>query len=135
MKRILFTISLLFLADGFSPCFALIGSTALTAEISPVAEGGPLVDRNGHNEAWWREKVRKWEAKREEMTLKLGEAERTLAGLKSRNLPPETEQSETDRLLKEIEIYRKEAVEADEMLRRVLPEEARKAGAPPEWLR
>lgn len=94
-----------------------------------------MVDRNGHDEAWWKERVRKWETKRETATLKLGETEVMLARLRSRNLPPAQEAAEIERLTREANIYRKEAVEANEMLQNILPEEARRAGAPAGWLR
>ncbi len=37
--------------------------------------------------------------------------------------------------MQEIEKYKQEIREAQEMLETVLPDEARKAGAPPGWLR
>lgn len=120
---------------SFSLSPALLSSKA-SAEEAPAlaAKGGSLVDRNGHDEGWWKERVRKWKEKREAATLKLGETEVALAGLKSKNLPLPIEEAETEQLIKKADVYRKEAVEANDMLQKVLPEEARKAGAPPEWL-
>lgn len=120
---------------AFSLSPALLSSKAFADEVpAPAAKGRSLVDRNGHDEAWWKERVRKWEAKREAATLKLGETEVALARLKSKNLPLPIEQAETEQLIKEANLYRKDAVEANEMVQSILPEEARKAGAPPGWL-
>lgn len=134
MRKLFLIVSFLILIDAGWRCFSCSGFIGSISLAAPPVEEGPF-DLNGHNEAWWREKISKWETKREEATRKLGEAETELAKLKFQNLTASMEQVETNRLLEEIDMYRKQAIEANEMLNKGLPEEARKAGAPPGWLR
>ncbi|MBI3804832.1 MAG: DUF4124 domain-containing protein [Nitrospirae bacterium] len=95
----------------------------------------PPTDREGHNEEWWQAEIGKWRTKKEEAAHKLAEAEARLAQVQYGNEGISSRMAETGDLLKEIEMQKEAIRKAEEMIRTVLPEEARKADAPPGWLR
>lgn len=108
--------------------------------VKPIAPLGlippsPNRDLNGHDERWWKEQLRRWQLQREERTLKLMEAERKLGQLQFRNEVGPFRAAETARLLRDVEKYKQEVRQTEEIIGKVLPDEARKAGAPPGWLR
>ncbi len=105
----------------------------------PIAPIGSIdqpaeTDQEGHDEQWWRDQIQKWQSQKEALTLKLKEAEEKLARVQFENAYV-YKTPETNELMQEIEKYKQEIREAQEMLETVLPDEARKAGAPPGWLR
>lgn len=95
----------------------------------------PKRDLHGHDERWWREQVHKWQSRKEEMARRLAELDKKLGRLRFENKTVFSKEAETGRLLREIEKMKQEIRKAEEVLQTALPEEARKAGAPPGWLR
>lgn len=90
------------------------------------------VDSHGNDRKWWRERVQGWENKKAEANSKLTQAREELA---KSQLPNYIGIQKRLELNEQIEQYQNELREAEEMLNVTLPEEARKAGAPPGWLR
>jgi hypothetical protein len=102
-------------------------------------------DDEGHTEQWWKNKVDTWNNKKEDATKAYADAESDwnkyngqLAGLD----PDSTPQFELTRLQDlrgaarvAMDKAQADIDEADKMLNETLPDEARKAGAPPGWLR
>ncbi|TAK01565.1 MAG: DUF4124 domain-containing protein [Candidatus Manganitrophaceae bacterium] len=95
----------------------------------------PQTDSEGRDEPWWREQIQTWRSRKEEAALKLSEAEEKLGRLQFDQEAPSYRTAETNRLRQEVEKYKQEVRQAQEMLEIVLPDEARKAGVPPGWLR
>lgn len=114
-----------------------IGPATIIEPIAPFEYSDPVqqTDLNGHDQQWWRNQVRQWTEKKEEAALKLSEAEGELGKIEHGNEMITSRMAERNHLLKEIEKQQQALREAEEMIRTVLPEEARKAGAPPGWLR
>lgn len=105
--------------------------------LSPLVSIKPPLktDMNGHDEHWWREQVQAWQSLKEGLTFTLAEKEEKLGRLPFGNKTVFFKQAETRRLLQEIGGIKQEIQKVDEALQTILPEEARKAGAPPGWLR
>jgi len=105
--------------------------------LAPPASIKPSLKRdlNGHDEHWWREQVRAWQSLKEMLTLNLSKKEEQLGRLQFENKTVFFKQAETRRLLQDIGRMKREIQRTEEVLQTKLPEEARKAGAPPGWLR
>lgn len=108
--------------------------------VKPIAPLGSVrpsrnIDMNGHDERWWRKRIQRWRSRKEERTLTLAEVEEKLGRLRFENKTIFFKEAETGRLLRDIEKLKQEIRQAEEALQTALPEEARKAGAPPGWLR
>lgn len=92
------------------------------------------VDDQGHDREWWQKRVQEWERKKAEAQQQLARAQEEIKAIPL--IPRTAERTEKkERLQTEIEISQAQIEEADRMLNEELPEEARKAGAPPGWLR
>lgn len=113
------------------PDLSMIRPIAPFVSIPPSAN----VDLNGHDERWWKERIQEWRSRKSEMFIYLTEAEKALGRLRFENKAVFLKEAETNRLLREIEAMKQEIREAEEALQTALPEAARKAGAPPGWLR
>lgn len=106
-------------------------------EISPIApppSTPPLeeeVDFLGRGQEWWQGEIRKWEQKRDQAAARIQELKQELRHLQFLNI----RHVEQIRILEEIRSISEEQQEAERMLHEILPEEARKAGAPPGWFR
>lgn len=87
------------------------------------------LDDNGHGEMWWRNYIQSWNNKLENAQKKLEE------NRKKYFTDPTLDVFAKKKLQEEIEKNEEELKEAEKMLREVIPEEARKAGALPGWLR
>lgn len=93
------------------------------------------IDMDGHDERWWRERVRVWQSLKEVLTLNLAAKEKQLGRLQFENKTVFFKQTETRRLLQDMGRIKQEIQKTEEALQTKLPEEARRAGAPPGWLR
>lgn len=102
--------------------------TVLPLTPSPPREEADL---QGHGREWWHERVRGWEEKRDQAIAQLEKLNLELQELRFRNIL----YTEQNRILGEIQIAEQERQEAEQILTEILPEEARKAGALPGWLR
>lgn len=106
---------------------------------APKAPLGP-VDSQGHDEAWWRDRVTALKKKKAELEKELAPVEAKLgvygqsAVRRQAGVPPEQEQDYIKLAVRRDEI-KKELADIDYQLNEGLPDEARKAGAPPGWLR
>lgn len=93
------------------------------------------VDVQGHGRKWWQKQIKEWEQKRDRATVKIEELNREARNLEFRNIGLSQRLAEQNRIRKKIHPIEQEREEAERMLNEILPEEARKAGAPPGWLR
>jgi hypothetical protein len=91
-------------------------------------------DSEGHNREWWRNRIEGWRETKAEAEQQLADARERLNTIPL-TLAEVTRAQKRREIQLEIETYEKQIQEADRMLKEVLPEEARKAGAPPGWLR
>ena len=109
----------------------------VTEPIAPSDSFEPSAetDLEGHDQQWWREQVQTWQSRKKASQLKLADAEKKLGRLQFENDAPSYRIAEKNQLLEEIEKYRREVQQAQEMLETSLPDAARKAGVPPGWLR
>jgi hypothetical protein len=92
------------------------------------------VDLNGKSKKWWQSLVRKWEEKKREAEDRIEELKLEMRQLESNKRilgSSDREKSRLTRLLQVAELRKNVAIR---MLTEGLPEEARKAGAPVEWL-
>lgn len=112
------------------------GQDELMEDVSPK---GPM-DNEGHDEAWWRARVDTLKKKKAELEKELAGIEEKLgsygrqAVAKARGATPEQQQDYIDMAVKRDEI-KKQLADIDYQLEVGLPDEARKAGALPGWLR
>lgn len=103
------------------------------------AASGP-VDSQGHDEAWWRERVDTLKKKKVELEKELASVEAKLgvygqhAVRLGQGATPEQQQDYVKMAVRRDEI-KKELADVDYQLTNGLADEARKAGAPPGWLR
>ncbi|MEW6682662.1 MAG: DUF4124 domain-containing protein [Nitrospirota bacterium] len=103
---------------------------ASTAPQPPRQLSAPTedVDFEGHDRQWWRQRLQEWRGRK-------ATAEQNLAKARDRYNRLYFNHSSVADVRREIERYEAEILEATRMLDEVLPEGARKAGAPPGWLR
>ena len=101
----------------------------------------PGTDINGHDEAWWRARVRPWRERLKEATEKYEEANKRFLE-RSEELSRQQQGARTgfryrlrelDGLDEERKKYEAEVTEADQMLKKLL-KEAEEAKANPDWL-
>lgn len=92
------------------------------------------VDFQGRNREWWRKRAGAWREKRDKAARQFARDEERLNAIPM-NLSLRARERERRKILREMENDRERVREAERMLNEVLPEEARKAGAPPGWLR
>ena len=102
-------------------------------------------DDNGHDELWWRDRAGDWRKRRDEAMVRYKKAEvqwNEYNGILQNVDPKTVSQFEITKYQDLMGAGRvgmdnaqAEIDEADRMLNDVLPEEARRAGAPPGWLR
>ncbi len=86
------------------------------------------VDLQGHNRQWWRETVQEWRERKTAAEYDLERAQERFRRLWNDNSPLGDAREQVQR-------YEEDVREATRVLNEVLPEQARKAGAPPGWLR
>lgn len=86
------------------------------------------VDFEGHDQQWWRQHLQDWRGRKATAEQHLAEARNRYNRLYFNHQP-------LGDIRQEIERYEEDIREADRMLNDVIPDEARKAGAPPGWLR
>ncbi len=109
------------------------------APIPPAEES--VKDDNGHDEAWWRGQINEWKKHKADAQARFDKAQadwNRLTGLISVGGTEFTVQRYSDsRGAARVEMDRAQAEidRADNMLNTVIPEEARKAGAPAGWVR
>ncbi|HZR46085.1 MAG TPA: DUF4124 domain-containing protein [Candidatus Manganitrophaceae bacterium] len=92
------------------------------------------VDNQGHNREWWQGLMKEWREKKVKAEEKLADANGRLGRLQM-VYPSLAQQREETAVREEIRQRQEELREAERMLDEQLPEEARKAEAPPGWLR
>ncbi|MBI3812031.1 MAG: DUF4124 domain-containing protein [Nitrospirae bacterium] len=100
----------------------------------PSISPSEAVDSHGHNREWWQQRIQNWQAKKADAQAKLADAQERLGLERFREPMPDSMQRKQG-ITDEISTYEKQIREADIMLTVDLPEEARKANAPPGWLR
>jgi hypothetical protein len=106
-----------------------------TAEEEPVsAAPSEALDARGRNEEWWRQRVKEWRDKKADAEERLADAQERLGQERFLNATTGNMQRIQD-ISAEVEMYESQIREADNMLTDVLPDEARRAQAPPGWLR
>lgn len=92
------------------------------------------VDAHGHSQAWWQQRVKEWQDKKVEAQAKLADAQERLG--RERFLNATTgNMKRIQEISAEVLTYEEQIREAEKMLTEELPDEARKAQAPPGWLR
>ena len=92
------------------------------------------VDFDGHNREWWQARVSEWKRKKTRAKQRLANASERLNTVPL-TLPFLAREKKEREIRQKIQAYKAKAQEAEQMLNEVLPEKARKAGAPPGWLR
>lgn len=92
------------------------------------------VDGQGHTREWWRERVQEWEKRRTDAQANLADAQARLGHERFLNATTGNMERIQD-ISAEVSKYEAEVREAEDMLTDGLPDEARKAQAPPGWLR
>lgn len=92
------------------------------------------VDRQGHNREWWQARLKEWQGKKAKAERQLAEANGRLGEIRRVN-PSVALMQEEAAVREEIRRREEELREAERVLNEQLPEEARKAEAPPGWLR
>jgi hypothetical protein len=102
-------------------------------ESSLVAPSEP-VDFNGHNREWWRQRVQEWQAKKTDAQAKLADAQERLGQERFLNATTGNMKRIQD-ISAEVSKYEADLKEAEHMLSEGLSDEARRAQAPPGWLR
>lgn len=105
------------------------GTDAAKADL-PTAQR----DNQGHDREWWQARVNGWRQKKGDAERKLAEANGRLGKIRRVN-PTVALKQEEAAVREEIRRRQGEIKEAERMLKEQLPEEARKAEAPPGWLR
>jgi len=105
---------------------------------APDAQKEIQTDIYGHDEAWWREKVRPWKEQLKEATGKYEAAQRKFseetAELSQKGLMSHARHKMlSDKFKEETAKYETQIAEANEMLRR-LSKEAVESSANPDWL-
>jgi len=105
----------------------------IEAEPTSVAPS-EAVDARGHNEEWWRARIKEWRDRKADAEARLADAEERLGHERFLNQGTAQMKNIQD-ITAEVEAYEKQVREADNMLMDVLPDEARRAQAPPGWLR
>jgi hypothetical protein len=90
-------------------------------------------DINGKNKKWWQGLVRKWEEKKRDAEDRIDELKLEIRQLETdrKTAGSDREKSRLKRLVQGAELRKNVAIR---MLNEGLPEEARRAGAPMEWL-
>lgn len=92
------------------------------------------VDAHGHNEAWWKQRAKEWQDTKADAEAKLADAQERLG--RERFLNATTgNMKRIQEISTEVSTYEGQIREAEKMLTEVLPDEARRAQAPPGWLR
>lgn len=92
------------------------------------------VDAHGHTREWWRQRVQEWQETKTNAQVKLADAQDRLGRERFLNATTGNMQR-IQELSAEVAMYEQQIREAETMLTDVLPDEARKAQAPPGWLR
>jgi len=119
--------------------------TVVPGANAPEPKVAEPVDLNGHSKAWWQKRVKEWTDKRKEALERQKKADEewnNYDGILSTMKPG----TYTDFDIKRYEDWRgaartesdkaeSDVSAADKMLNVTIPEEARKADAPPGWLR
>lgn len=107
--------------------------------VEKPAPTGP-VDNNGHDEGWWKARVEALRSKKAILEKELADLEDKIgastdrAQIAARGLSQEKQQDQIKMLIRRDEL-KKELSDISYQLEQGLPDEARKAGAPPGWLR
>lgn len=93
------------------------------------------VDLNGHDRAWWQAQIRTLRQERAALQRQREDAEQKLNQLHyfGRETPEELEEQQM--LQRHLDELGQKVAHIDQRLSADLPDEARKAGAPPGWLR
>ncbi len=99
-----------------------------------VSKPAEAVDADGHNREWWQQRVRKWEQKKTDAQANLADAQERLGKERFLNATTGNMQRIQD-ISAEVSKYENDLREAENMLSDGLPDEARRAQAPPGWLR
>jgi hypothetical protein len=100
----------------------------------PQAAPYEAVDFNGHNRDWWQRRVQEWQNKKADAQEKLADAQERLGQERFLNATTGNMQRIQD-ISAEVSMYEAQILEAENMLTDGLPDEARRAQAPPGWLR
>jgi hypothetical protein len=104
------------------------------SELEPSQLPSEPVDARGHNEEWWRQQVGEWEKKKADAEARLADAQERLG--RERFLNPTTgNMKRIQDISAEVAMYEEQIREAEHMLTEGLADEARRAQAPPGWLR
>lgn len=100
----------------------------------PQALPSDPVDFHGHNQEWWRQRVQEWQQKKTDAQARLVDAQERLGQERFLNATTGNMKRIQD-ISAEVSKYEEEVREAERMLTDGLPDEARRAQAPPGWLR
>jgi hypothetical protein len=103
-------------------------------ETKPRVSPSEPLDALGHNREWWQGRVQIWQTRKADAQAKLADAQDRLGRERFLKSTPDTSQR-IQEISDEITEYEEQIREAEKMLTVDLPEEARKAHAPPGWLR
>lgn len=109
--------------------------SAVSLRSSTLAPSRGQASSCSHNRIWWADRIKHWKNKKEEASQALQEGEREFRGIGLKNIPRHTRLAEEERVRRKIQSIRNAIKEIDVMIHKTLPEEARKEGVPPGWLR
>ncbi|MDC4224507.1 MAG: hypothetical protein MPW15_09830, partial [Candidatus Manganitrophus sp.] len=93
------------------------------------------VDLNGHDERWWKRRIQEWQSREGELIRQLTEAEKALGRLRFENKTIFFKEAETRPASPGDRSDETGGPEGRRGASIALPEAARKASAPPGWLR
>ena len=104
---------------------------------TPPAEETPAgeVDLNGHDRAWWEERIASVQVEQTALLEEREEAQEKLNQVQYLGNNTVKEMQEQQALQRRIKELDDQLAQIDRLLTDGLPDEARKAGAPPGWLR
>lgn len=92
-------------------------------------------DRFGKEKQWWRDLKKRWEKKKKKAEDQIALIELEMRQLEAHTtMPEEKREQEARRMRKQFKTARIQRDAAIRMLTVGIPEEARQAGAPPEWI-
>jgi hypothetical protein len=100
----------------------------------PQVSPSEALDARGHNREWWQQRVQEWQTRKADAQARLADAQERLGRERFLNATTGNMQR-IQEISAEVSMYEEQIKEAENMLTDGLPDEARKAQAPPGWLR
>jgi len=105
------------------------------ATTTPAVSSDANVDQNGHDQAWWQARVQALNDQRTDLTKQRSEIEQKFNQLHYFGRETIEELALQQKLRQQLDDLTSEINAINQQLTSSLPDEARRAGAPPGWLR